>query len=302
MVIHDRDTAADPHRDSQLAAAAAGNTEQASSLPQMKGSQQPPLHVEAESEGENSQVGKVDGTVVGATKPKQTALLSQVENGLRAPIYVEGMSEGEELRVENFDGIPATEELANAVARLRWATSLPRMKDDRRPPMHIKTMSEEADETKHLEGNQPSEDPETACPLPEQLPEPPAYNLQSCNSNKPVVDSTGEPVTATMLNTDHSSTQPLLSRENTSTQGDDLPLTVYPAASSSNLVDLNIPACKRLISRTSPPHEIISLIKAIFASKDELKMIRDLRGDDAQTFIDVMHEVRSALFLSSDTD
>lgn len=31
-------------------------------------------------------------------------------------------------------------------------------------------------------------------------------------------------------------------------------------------------------------------------SKDEVEMVRDLRGDDAQTFIDVIHEVRSVLF------
>jgi hypothetical protein len=32
-------------------------------------------------------------------------------------------------------------------------------------------------------------------------------------------------------------------------------------------------------------------------SKDEVRMVRDLRGDDAQTLIDVIHEVRSVLFL-----
>jgi hypothetical protein len=32
-------------------------------------------------------------------------------------------------------------------------------------------------------------------------------------------------------------------------------------------------------------------------SKDEVRMVRDLGGDDAQTFIDVIHEVRSALSL-----
>jgi len=57
----------------------------------------------------------------------------------------------------------------------------------------------------------------------------------------------------------------------------------------------NAPACKRLISKTFFPHEVVSLIEATFTSKDQVKMICDLRGDDAQTFIDVIHEVRSVL-------
>jgi hypothetical protein len=69
------------------------------------------------------------------------------------------------------------------------------------------------------------------------------------------------------------------------------------ARDSSNLVNLDAPACKRLISRTFSPQEVTSLIEAIFMSKDEVRMVRDLRGDDAQTFIDVIHEVRSPLFL-----
>ena len=51
-------------------------------------------------------------------------------------------------------------------------------------------------------------------------------------------------------------------------------------------------ACKRLTSRTFLPHEVISLIEAIFTSQDEVKAIGYLRGDDAQTFIDVIHMVR----------
>jgi hypothetical protein len=34
------------------------------------------------------------------------------------------------------------------------------------------------------------------------------------------------------------------------------------------------------------------LIEAIFTSQDEVKAIGYLRGDNAQTFIDVVHEVR----------
>ena len=72
----------------------------------------------------------------------------------------------------------------------------------------------------------------------------------------------------------------------------------YPIPDSPNLIGLDVPACKRLISRTFSPQEVISLIGAIFASKDEFKAVRDLRGDDAQAVIDVIHGVRSELFFS----
>jgi len=45
-------------------------------------------------------------------------------------------------------------------------------------------------------------------------------------------------------------------------------------------------------------HELPSLIETIFSSKDEGNTIRCLPRDDAQTFIDVMDEVRSAFVLS----
>jgi len=47
-----------------------------------------------------------------------------------------------------------------------------------------------------------------------------------------------------------------------------------------------------LIARTFFPHDVIPLIEAIFTNQEEVKMIGYLRGDDAQTFIDVIHEVR----------
>ena len=72
-------------------------------------------------------------------------------------------------------------------------------------------------------------------------------------------------------------------------------LMIYPVPDSPILVNLDAPACKRLISRTLSPQEVTSLIEAIFTSKDEVKMVRDLRGDDAQTFIDVIHEVCTTL-------
>lgn len=59
----------------------------------------------------------------------------------------------------------------------------------------------------------------------------------------------------------------------------------------------SIPVCGRLIRRAFALHELPSLIEAIFASKDEVDAIRCLFGDDAQTFIDVVDEVRSTLVL-----
>ena len=52
-------------------------------------------------------------------------------------------------------------------------------------------------------------------------------------------------------------------------------------------------ACGRLIRRAFALHELPSLIEAIFSSKDEGNTIRCLTGDDAQTFVDVIDEVRS---------
>ena len=65
-----------------------------------------------------------------------------------------------------------------------------------------------------------------------------------------------------------------------------------PLFDSSTPVDLGAPACRRLIGQAFSPHEVISLIEAIFTGKDEIRMIRNLRGDAAQTFIDAVHEVR----------
>ncbi|KAF9645530.1 hypothetical protein BDM02DRAFT_497170 [Thelephora ganbajun] len=98
-------------------------------------------------------------------------------------------------------------------------------------------------------------------------------------------------------NTDHSS-QPLPSRDGTRGRYNDALPTVGPAPDSSTLVDLDTPACTRLISNALSPHEVIPLIEAIFTSKDEIRMIRDLRRDDAQTFIDVIYKVRSAIYPS----
>ena len=58
-------------------------------------------------------------------------------------------------------------------------------------------------------------------------------------------------------------------------------------------LNFNALACERLIRRAFAPHELPSLIKAIFSSKDEGDAIRGLLGGDAQTFIDVIDEARS---------
>jgi len=52
---------------------------------------------------------------------------------------------------------------------------------------------------------------------------------------------------------------------------------------------------KRLASRAFLPHEVISLIEATLVNQDEVKAIGNLCGDDAQNFIDVIHEVTSPL-------
>lgn len=65
-----------------------------------------------------------------------------------------------------------------------------------------------------------------------------------------------------------------------------LSLAVHPTRSSSNP-----PAWKRLISRSFPPHETISLVNEVFMNEDEVKAVCILRGDEAQTFISVIHEV-----------
>ena len=85
-----------------------------------------------------------------------------------------------------------------------------------------------------------------------------------------------------------------LSRNSTRTSDSDgPPLVVHPVTDSPDLLDLDAPACKRLISRSLSPQQIVSLIGAIFTSKDEVAMIRDLDGDDSQAFVDVVYEVRS---------
>ena len=70
------------------------------------------------------------------------------------------------------------------------------------------------------------------------------------------------------------------------------PSIAYTTSGSPTLTDPQPSACRQLISNTSLPHEVISLIEAIFASKAEITVVRDLRGEGAQKFIDVVDEVR----------
>ena len=71
----------------------------------------------------------------------------------------------------------------------------------------------------------------------------------------------------------------------------------HTAQGPPTLVGLGTPACKRLISHSLPAHEVIPLIEETFTSKEQIRIIRDLRGDDAQTFVNVIHEVCLVSFL-----
>ena len=63
------------------------------------------------------------------------------------------------------------------------------------------------------------------------------------------------------------------------------------ATRSVPLLNFTTPACKRLASRAFVLCELSSLIEALFSSELERNAVRSLRGDDAQTFIDVLDEV-----------
>ena len=84
------------------------------------------------------------------------------------------------------------------------------------------------------------------------------------------------------------------SHSHDSTSDDSPPLMARPIPELSDLLGLGVPAYKRLIGGSLSQEQVISLIKAILTSKDEAAMIRNLRGEDAQAFVDVVNEVRSA--------
>lgn len=60
-------------------------------------------------------------------------------------------------------------------------------------------------------------------------------------------------------------------------------------------LNFDTPAFERLIRREFPPNALLPLIEEIFSNWDEGDEIHHLRGDDAQTFIDVIYEACSAL-------
>ena len=214
---------------------------------------------------------------------------------------------------------------AVAAAKAKRPAPPPPIKGRVRPPLRMgstndgekQQVKEKAYETKYSGGDELSEGLETTHPPPGKLSEPPAANARPYNLPKPIVDeSLEEPATVTMP--DHiavnyppkhldkklqfdvnpvqdadNSFQPSLSSDSTHSHGGDPPLVAHPDSDPSTFSTADAPASKRLISRDFFPHEVISLIETIFASKDEFKVIRDLRGDDAQTFIDVIHEVRT---------
>lgn len=51
------------------------------------------------------------------------------------------------------------------------------------------------------------------------------------------------------------------------------------------------PAWKRLISHSLTAEERISLITTISLDDDQVNMVVQLSGDDAQTFVDMINEV-----------
>jgi hypothetical protein len=58
------------------------------------------------------------------------------------------------------------------------------------------------------------------------------------------------------------------------------------------------PAWKRLIDRPLTSDQRISLITDIFSDRDETETVRQLRGDDAQSFVDVTEQVTPPLISS----
>ena len=97
------------------------------------------------------------------------------------------------------------------------------------------------------------------------------------------------------------SPQPPLSCDDTRTRNEALVLAANSPLYSPLLANVDEPAWKRLASRAFPPHEVVSLIETILMSEDEVKMIGNLCGDDAQNFIDEIHKVSSPPLRFRDT-
>jgi len=59
------------------------------------------------------------------------------------------------------------------------------------------------------------------------------------------------------------------------------------------------PTWKQLITHTLATHERISLITTIFSDHTQTEMVRHLRGNDAQAFVDSIDRVRSCTISDS---
>jgi len=59
------------------------------------------------------------------------------------------------------------------------------------------------------------------------------------------------------------------------------------------------PPWKRLIDPELPKDERIQLITSIFSDRDEVEVFKYLTGNDAQIFVDVIHEVSAEFFHNS---
>ena len=88
-------------------------------------------------------------------------------------------------------------------------------------------------------------------------------------------------------------TQEILTRA--AARSDEPSPVVHPDPDSSIVINTNIPTWRRLRSRDFLPHEVISLVEAIFTNRDGVKVICDLRGGDAQAVTDVIHKVYFAI-------
>lgn len=69
--------------------------------------------------------------------------------------------------------------------------------------------------------------------------------------------------------------------------------TPAPTPDLSSLIDLYAPVWRRLNDSTFSSHEFVSLIEEMFTSEGGVEAIRGLRGDNAQTFADVVQKACS---------
>ena len=115
----------------------------------------------------------------------------------------------------------------------------------------------------------------------------------------------GPPSKSNSLNLSTVTKGPTFTEENAPTTGS---LLAQAQAQSTRTISTQAPtmvtptddvleesACRRLITHAFFPHELPSLIEEMFTRKDEVKAIGSLDRDAAQSFIDVVHNVRPAV-------